>query len=237
MYGTERNRGLLTAIGVALLLACTAAMAGEAAKKGTNGRHDLGEVLIFGHGTNVYVALDTFSGRGGDGTVDQWYVLQRQSSAELQLPIHFSVADVQHREGALRVTSPDSQTAYDFFVSGYVSDWPETRPLTVVATEGYGLSRNVAPTRMRIAQTPRANGRAIATNDDSCPICDPLNDDAGTGASATPVCDAGGTGASSCMYSSGSNACSITCDTKYYYACCRTTATGVKCSCEWAINR
>ena len=183
-------------------------------------RRDIGEVLIYSDGPDrLVVAVDTDLGKK-DGFVDQWFVLQANEPVP-ETRIHLRAADVRYRDGLLRVISQPERTVYELAVDDALPGPPLEPEYMLVRTEGFGLSRNVGETTLR-----------VAPDRDRCETCESLTQDWGeigghTGASS---CTSGGLGATSCTVTNGSKSCTITCNS-VSYPCCTITSSGVNCKC------
>jgi hypothetical protein len=183
-------------------------------------QRDTGEVLIYSDGLDrLVVAIDT-DGRGNDGLIDQWFVLQTNEPVP-ETRVHLRVADVQFRDGLLRVISQPERTVYEFALDDAGPGAPLTPEYMLLRTEGFGLSRNVGETTLR-----------VAPDRDRCETCESLTDDWGElgGGNAGSSCTSGGLGATSCSVTNGSKSCTITCNS-VSYPCCSITSAGVSCKC------
>jgi hypothetical protein len=212
-----------TLAAVILFLACASTSASNASENNLRPRADRGAVLVFSDAPDrVVIAIDTLY-HGADGMVDQWFVLQTQANDNPQ--VHFAVADVRYREGALRIISPTDRVVYDFAVAGVSIGGDVPAGFRRVLVEGYGLSHNVAETTVAISAPGR--GRP------GCEECQSLTQDwgdAGDTGGGAAACNAGGAGATSCSYTSGEKSCQVSCGSGSY-ACCKVTTTGVVCKC------
>jgi hypothetical protein len=210
----------LCSMAILLALLASSRLAAQSVVAANHAHRDIGEVLIFSDGPNrLVVAMDTDAGHK-DGLVDQWFVLQTNGPVA-ETRVHLQAADIRFRDGLLRVIAQQERTVYEFAVNGAAPGAPLEPEYLVVRTEGFGLSRNVGETTLR-----------IAPEHDRCETCESLTQDwgelgGGTGGSG---CTSGGLGATSCSVTNGTKTCTITCDS-VSYPCCNITSTGVNCKC------
>jgi len=197
------------------LLVCAPLLARPA-----HAQRDTGEVLIYSDGLDrLVVAVDTDAG-AKDGFVDQWFVLQTNEPAP-ETRVYLRVADVQFRDGLLRVISQPERTVYEFALDDADPGAPLTPEYMLVRSVGFGLSRNVGETTLR-----------VAPDRDRCETCESLTQDWGEigGGHTGGPCTSGGLGATSCSVTNGTKSCTITCNS-VSYPCCTITASGVNCQC------
>lgn len=187
-----------------------------------------GDVLIRTDGARIFVMVDTVkddSGGGMDGLVDQWFTLQGDEPFVMPVFAHVPAADIVHWPGALRVTSGEAQTRFEFVLSDADRDTPVPHSYGATRVAGVGLSHNIGDTNIHIA-SQLDRGR-VTTN---CPECGPLEIDPGGGGNDAAGCVSGGSGASACSTGLGGAVCSISC-VSGYYACCNSIPGFASCKC------
>ena len=213
---------LLGVTAVALLLGCGSVMADTPPELPGQVREDSGAVRIFAYRSNVFIVMDVH-GRGTDGLVEQWYVLQTDTPPAIELPIELPVARIRHREGVVRVNAPGSVTVYDFVSTGRDATWPEPAPVTAIRVDGYGLSHNTGASTMRIGGRKTTRDRIATADEEGCDVCEPYHQDWGSGSGggggATATCQSGGNPSVSCSVSGNNGSCAITCPPGYYSCC------------------
>jgi hypothetical protein len=212
------KRALVATAMLLPLIAATPLLAQGPGSNRDRARRDIGDVVIFNHGTDgMIVAMDTDT-TGKDGLVDQWFVLQTLIPAT-ETRVHLRAADIVYNQGFVRVTSHQDKKVYEFALEGAGAGPPVNAHYDVVRTEGFGLSHHTRDTTLRLS----------SDDADACADCETLAQDWGElgDDSAAGSCSAGGIGASSCSVGD----CSVTCSSTHY-ACCRTLANGTaSCRC------